>query len=176
MRTAAIVCLAPCADTPRVASAENLEIASLPTTTPEERARLLSFVISGGGPTGTETAAELSDMLNEDVLGYFPKLLRSQAKVHLIQSREHILNTYSEKISEFAEKRFANDDVEIITNARVKRVEPDKVVYSEWPSGQQSAGQEADTARSQEEQGRRTGRVRGECRTGSSRCAAAPWC
>src|SRR5579871_4146247 len=36
---------------------DNFETASLPTTTPEERKRLLSFVICGGGPTGVETAA-----------------------------------------------------------------------------------------------------------------------
>jgi NADH dehydrogenase FAD-containing subunit len=36
---------------------DNFEAASLPTTTPEERKRLLSFVICGGGPTGVETAA-----------------------------------------------------------------------------------------------------------------------
>ena len=33
----------------------------------------------------------------------FPKLLRSEMSVKVIQSRDHILNTYSEKISEFAE-------------------------------------------------------------------------
>lgn len=32
-------------------------MASLPTTTPEERKRLLSFVVCGGGPTGVEAAA-----------------------------------------------------------------------------------------------------------------------
>jgi NADH dehydrogenase len=48
----------------------NLEMASLPTTTPEQRKHLLSFVVCGGGPTGVEFAAELSDMLNEDVLDY----------------------------------------------------------------------------------------------------------
>ena len=36
---------------------DNFEIASLPTTTQEERKRLLSFVVCGGGPTGVETAA-----------------------------------------------------------------------------------------------------------------------
>ncbi|GAC74283.1 NADH-dehydrogenase [Moesziomyces antarcticus T-34] len=109
---------------------DNLEVAALPTTTPEERQRLLSFVVCGGGPTGVETAAEISDMINEDVFDYFPKLLRAKAKVHLIQSREHILNTYSEKISEYAEAKFARDAVDVIVNARVKRVEPDRVVYT----------------------------------------------
>lgn len=36
---------------------DNFEMASLPTTSAEERKRLLSFVICGGGPTGVETAA-----------------------------------------------------------------------------------------------------------------------
>ena len=36
---------------------DNFELASLPTTSPEDRKRLLSFVICGGGPTGVETAA-----------------------------------------------------------------------------------------------------------------------
>jgi NADH dehydrogenase len=36
---------------------DNFETASLPTTSPEERKRLLTFVICGGGPTGVETAA-----------------------------------------------------------------------------------------------------------------------
>ena len=36
---------------------DNFETASLPTTSPEDRKRLLSFVVCGGGPTGVETAA-----------------------------------------------------------------------------------------------------------------------
>lgn len=47
---------------------ENVEKACLPTTTPEERKRLLSFVVCGGGPTGVEFAAELSDWINEDLV------------------------------------------------------------------------------------------------------------
>lgn len=43
----------------RNAVIHNLELACLPTTTDAERRRLLSFVISGGGPTGVEFAAEL---------------------------------------------------------------------------------------------------------------------
>ncbi|WWC90551.1 uncharacterized protein L201_005487 [Kwoniella dendrophila CBS 6074] len=108
----------------------NLELASLPTTTPEERKRLLSFVICGGGPTGVEFAAELADMMAEDVLKYFPKLLSNEVKVTVVQSRDHILNTYSEKISQYAEKRFARNDVDIVINARVQEVMPDKVVLS----------------------------------------------
>lgn len=43
---------------------DNFEIASLPTTPPDERKRLLSFVVCGGGPTGVETAA-VGSMIHE---------------------------------------------------------------------------------------------------------------
>ena len=81
----------------------NLERACLPTTSDEERRRLLSFVVCGGGPTGVEFAAEMVDLLNEDLPRYFPKVLRNEASVHLLQSRGHILNTYDEALSEYAE-------------------------------------------------------------------------
>lgn len=110
---------------------ENLEFACLPTTSDAERRRLLSFVISGGGPTGVEFAAELFDMLNEDLLHSFPKILRNEISVHVIQSRGHILNTYDEALSKYAEARFAHDQVEVLTNSRVKEVQPDKIIFSQ---------------------------------------------
>jgi NADH:ubiquinone reductase (H+-translocating) len=85
----------------------NLEEACLPTTTDQERRRLLSFVVCGGGPTGVEFAAEMYDMLNEDLVHVFPKILRNEISVHLVQSRRHILNTYDEALSNFAEVRFS---------------------------------------------------------------------
>ena len=114
---------------------QNLELACLPTTTDEERRRLLSFVISGGGPTGVEFAAELYDMLNEDLLRSFPRILRNEISVHVIQSRSHILNTYDEALSVYAEKRFEHDQVEVMTNARVKEVTPDRIVFSQMENG-----------------------------------------
>ncbi|KAF2083801.1 hypothetical protein K490DRAFT_76286 [Saccharata proteae CBS 121410] len=109
----------------------NLELACLPTTSDDERRRLLSFVVSGGGPTGVEFAAELFDMLNEDLTKYFPKILRSEISVHVIQSRGHILNTYDEALSRYAEARFAHDQVDILTNSRVKEVHPDKILFTQ---------------------------------------------
>ncbi|KIM48810.1 hypothetical protein M413DRAFT_61164 [Hebeloma cylindrosporum] len=118
---------------------DNFELASLPTTSPEERKRLLSFVICGGGPTGVETAAEIYDFCQEDIMKYnksrtksfqFPKLCREEVSIHVIQSREHILNTYSEEISKFAEQKFRRADVDLITSARVAAVTPTHVLYT----------------------------------------------
>jgi NADH dehydrogenase len=110
---------------------QNLERACLPTTTDAERRRLLSFVISGGGPTGVEFAAELFDMLTEDSGRLFPKIFRNEISVHLIQSRGHILNTYDEALSRYAEQRFAHDDVEVLTNSRVVEIQPDKIIFTQ---------------------------------------------
>ncbi|KAF8643820.1 hypothetical protein AX16_008838 [Volvariella volvacea WC 439] len=116
---------------------DNFEAASLPTTTPEERKRLLSFVICGGGPTGVETAAEIYDFCQEDIINYFPKLCREHVTIHVIQSRSHILNTYSEAISKYAEDKFKRDKINLITNARVESVGPDQVCYTlRGPNGE----------------------------------------
>ncbi|CAK4034897.1 External alternative NAD(P)H-ubiquinone oxidoreductase B1, mitochondrial [Lecanosticta acicola] len=115
----------------RNAVVRNLEIACLPTTPDDERKRLLSFVISGGGPTGVEFAAELYDMLNEDLIKFYPRLLRNEISVHVIQSRGHILNTYDEALSKYAEDRLAHDDVDIQTNARVKEVREDRILFTQ---------------------------------------------
>lgn len=48
----------------------------------------------------------------------YPKLLENEVRVTVVQSRDHILNTYAEKISQYAEQRFKRSDIQIITNAR----------------------------------------------------------
>ncbi|CAG8468207.1 518_t:CDS:10 [Acaulospora morrowiae] len=109
---------------------DNIEKASLPTTSSEERKRLLSFVVCGGGPTGVEFAAELYDFLTEDVVKYqFPTVLRKEVQVSIIQGSDHILNTYDKKISDFAEKKFKRDNINVITNARVQKVKEDHIIY-----------------------------------------------
>ncbi|KAH9981106.1 pyridine nucleotide-disulfide oxidoreductase-domain-containing protein [Lactifluus volemus] len=109
---------------------DNFETASLPSTSEEERKRLLSFVVCGGGPTGVETAAEIFDLCQEDIINYFPQICREEVSIHVVQSREHILNTYSEAISKYAERKFQRDGVELVTSARVGEVHPDHVVYT----------------------------------------------
>lgn len=110
---------------------ENFEQACLPTTTDAERRKLLSFVVCGGGPTGVEFAAELFDMLNEDLTQRYPRILRNEVSVHIVQSRSHILNSYDEQLSRFAEERFARNQIDVLTGARVSRIEKDRVVFTQ---------------------------------------------
>ena len=56
------------------------------------------FLKVGGGPTGVEFAAELNDF-KEDLQKVFP-IVKDHFKISLVQSASHILNSYSESISE----------------------------------------------------------------------------
>lgn len=70
------------------------ETACLPHLSDEERKRMLSFVIVGGGPTGVEFAAELYDLVSEDLASLYPSV-KDLVTVTVIQSGDHILNTLS---------------------------------------------------------------------------------
>ena len=112
-----------------------LEEASLPGLSKEERERMLHFVVVGGGPTGVEFAGEFHDLLVEDVRTLFPDLTE-HVSLSLIQSNDHILNTYDLRISEVAERQFRKLDINLITGARVKEVKPDAVIYLDKKSKQ----------------------------------------
>lgn len=68
------LCLLPRPSALALLCSKALELASLPDTSPEERKRMLSFVVVGGGPTGVELAAELHDLVAEDVARIMPQI------------------------------------------------------------------------------------------------------
>ncbi|KAK9133751.1 hypothetical protein Scep_013279 [Stephania cephalantha] len=94
------------------------ERAVLPDITEQERRSILHFVIVGGGPTGVEFAAELHDFIQEDLVRLYPTV-QDLVKITVIQSGEHILNTYDGRISSFAEQKFQRDGIEVKTGCRV---------------------------------------------------------
>ena len=69
------------------------------------RQQLLSFVIVGGGPTGVEVAAELHDMISEDLRKVYPSLMPF-VSIKLIELQDHILSTYDRIISEYTHTEF----------------------------------------------------------------------
>ncbi|XP_024994567.1 external alternative NAD(P)H-ubiquinone oxidoreductase B1, mitochondrial-like [Cynara cardunculus var. scolymus] len=97
------------------------EKAILPELTEEERRINLHFVIVGGGPTGVEFAAELHDFVYEDLVKLYP-MVRDLVSITVIQSGDHILNTYDSRISSFAETKFARDGIDVCTGCRVLSV------------------------------------------------------
>lgn len=97
------------------------EKAVLPSLSEEERQTNLHFVIVGGGPTGVEFAAELHDFVQEDLVKLYPSV-RDLVKISVIQSGDHILNTFDERISSFAEQKFRRDGIEVLTGSRIINV------------------------------------------------------
>lgn len=101
---------------------ECFERASLPQTTVEERERLLSFVVVGGGPTGVEVAAELYDMVHEDLRKLYPDLIQ-HVKIRVIELQSHLLSTYDRAISNYTKRIFDRNGILAVLNARVAAVE-----------------------------------------------------
>jgi NADH:ubiquinone reductase (non-electrogenic) len=106
-----------------------VESACYPGQPIDELNRLLHFVVVGGGPTGVEFASELRDFLREDIPKIYDDLIKEHFKVTLIQSGDHILNTYDQQISKFTERNFKKTDnnVDVMTSTRVISVDADKI-------------------------------------------------
>ena len=64
---------------------ECFERASMPGIHPDERDRLLSFVVVGGGPTSCEFTGELHDFVTSDVSKWYPEL-KDHIKIHLVEA------------------------------------------------------------------------------------------
>ncbi len=112
-----------------------LEAASLPELSPEERARLLHFVVCGGGPTGVEFAAELHDLLMEEGRRYYPEVA-DVVKITLVEAGPDILSTFDAKLRRYASDLFRRQRIEVRTGTPVIKVEENRVQLKngEWIS------------------------------------------
>lgn len=100
---------------------ECFERAALPSTPEEERKRLLSFVVVGGGPTGVEVAAEMHDMIFEDLVKLYPKLI-NDVKIRVVDLMDHVLSTYDRAISIYTADQFKRAGIQLVLNSRVSSV------------------------------------------------------
>ncbi|RDX94214.1 External alternative NAD(P)H-ubiquinone oxidoreductase B1, mitochondrial, partial [Mucuna pruriens] len=110
------------------------EKAVLPSLSEEERRTNLHFIVVGGGPTGVEFAAELHDYVQEDLVKLYPSV-KDIVKITVIQSGDHILNTFDERISSFAEQKFGRDGIEVQTGCRVVNVNDKEITVQERSTG-----------------------------------------
>lgn len=119
----------------RLRVSECFERAALPQTTPEERRKLLSFVIVGGGPTGVEVAAELHDLITEDLVKLYPDEVQD-ASIRVIELMDHVLSMYDRAISQYTAERFKRSGIDLILNSRVKTVSSDSVTVVDKQNGE----------------------------------------
>ncbi|KAG7880412.1 hypothetical protein KL905_002386 [Ogataea polymorpha] len=100
---------------------ECVEKASLYPEGSEERKRLLHFVVVGGGPTGVEFAGELKDYVDEDLTKWMPSIAK-EVQVTLIEALPNVLNSFSKSLWTYAQKTFAENNIELILNTAVNKV------------------------------------------------------
>lgn len=91
----------------------------------------LNFVIVGGGPTGTEMAGALAEMINSTMTQEYRDLAVTAARVYLIDHGHAVLGPFSERAHEYAARVLKRDGVQIRLGTAVKEVAPGHVVLSD---------------------------------------------
>eukprot|EP00168_Porphyra_purpurea_P001374 TRINITY_DN1168_c0_g2_i13.p1 TRINITY_DN1168_c0_g2~~TRINITY_DN1168_c0_g2_i13.p1 ORF type:complete len:704 (+),score=229.18 TRINITY_DN1168_c0_g2_i13:269-2113(+) len=114
----------------RAAIVNRFERANLPTTSEEEKDRLLHTVVIGGGPTGVEYCAELNDFLTSDLRRKYPRLV-PLVRVTLLQSGDAILTAFDETLQGAAMENFESSNVEVVLNARVVNIGPTMITLKD---------------------------------------------
>ncbi|GMH12067.1 hypothetical protein Nepgr_013908 [Nepenthes gracilis] len=62
--------------------------------------------------------------------------IQDLVKVTVIQSGDHILNTFDERICDFAEKKFSRDGIDVLTGCRVMSVSDDSIIMKVKSTGE----------------------------------------
>jgi len=109
---------------------ECLEYASTPNVSEEEKRAALHFAVVGGGPTGIELSAEMSDFMREDVARLYPKL-KNYTKITVYDVAKKILGSFDDKLSEYATKKFQRVGTDIKTDTKIKEVQKDRLVLAD---------------------------------------------
>ncbi|KAG5995532.1 hypothetical protein E4U43_003018 [Claviceps pusilla] len=97
------------------------ETASLPTTSDEERRKLLHFAIVGGGPTGIEFAAELHDLIRDDLSRIYPQLL-DMCAITVYDVAPKVLPMFDSKLAAYATETFKRQGIRVKTRHHLTRI------------------------------------------------------
>ncbi len=94
------------------------------------RRRMLTFVVAGGGFAGTETIAEIRDLVRS-VRRYYPDLNHQDMRFILVHSRDRILPELSAELGEYARRKLEARGVEFVLGRRVAAAGRDEVRLSD---------------------------------------------
>ncbi|HBF53272.1 MAG TPA: FAD-dependent oxidoreductase, partial [Afipia sp.] len=82
-------------------------------TDPAERAKFLTFVIIGAGPTGVELAGTIAELARDTLRDEFRNFDTRSARVVLIEAGPRILSSFSEDLSDYAQRALTRLGVEV---------------------------------------------------------------
>lgn len=107
------------------------EKASLPGIDPQERKKLLHFVVVGGGPTGIEFAGELSDFFWADLNHYYPNIAINEVRITILEASDTILSGFSKNLVDNAIRSIKKQGIDLRTGSLVKEVQKDRVILAD---------------------------------------------
>lgn len=87
----------------------------------DDRRSLLHFAIVGGGPTGIEFAAELHDLVYEDLARIYPDLLRF-VKITVYDIAPKVLPMFDQALAKYAMDTFARQGINVRTETSLERI------------------------------------------------------
>jgi NADH dehydrogenase len=112
----------------RAALINRLEEANL-VEDPVIRARLLTFVVVGGGYTGVETAGQMLSFIGQ-AHRYYANLRNSKTRVVLVHAGQELLEEIGPKLGAYARGVLERKGMEVLLNVRVSAVTAYRVVLS----------------------------------------------
>ncbi len=83
------------------------------------RRRVLSFVVVGGGHSGVETAGQMAGLLR-GVCRYYARVNPDEPTVTLVHSRERLLPTLDESLSDYTKVQLEKGGIRVVLNQRVR--------------------------------------------------------
>lgn len=90
----------------------------------------LTFCIIGGGPTGTELAGAMSDLLHSTLAADYPNLPIDAAKILLFEHSPHVLGPFKPKLRDYAQRALVERGVEVRTGVGVTEVGADEITLA----------------------------------------------
>jgi NADH:ubiquinone reductase (H+-translocating) len=94
----------------------------------DERARLMTFVLVGAGPSGVELAASLAHLVKVTLRGNFRRIDPTKASIILLDAGKRILPTFAESLSRRVSKRLEKLGVKVTTDVKVEKVDEQGVI------------------------------------------------
>jgi NADH:quinone reductase (non-electrogenic) len=94
---------------------------------PVRRARLLTFVLVGGGPTGVEMAGSIVELARFVLRRDFRRIDPASARVVLVEAGPRVLGTFPERLSAYALKALQRMGVEVRLSTSVDTVDANGV-------------------------------------------------
>lgn len=115
---------------------------------PAERARLTTFVVIGGGPTGVETAGAIAELAKKALARDYRRIDPGMARIVLIEAAPRVLGGFPPDLSEHARRALEKLGVEVQLGHAVTNVDAEGVTLDGeriesrtviWAAGVQSS-------------------------------------